>query len=461
MASNRENFGSRTTAVLAMAGSAIGLGNIWRFPYMVGQNGGAAFIIVYLLCAVMLCIPIFIAESIIGKRTQQSTFPAMDKLAPGTSWKWMGLLTVFTPLIILSYYSVVGGWSIEYLFKSLTFSFTDPAVSRDGHSAIFGNFITGTWKPLFLHTLFMAINAVVVIAGVRKGIEKFTKITTPVLFVLVLMIMVYSLTLPGAAAGIEYMVEPDFSKLTGAAMLSAMGQSFFSLSLGVGCILTYASYLKKSENLLATGLYTSVFDVLFAIIAGFAIMPAVFAAGIEPGAGPGLIFETLPFIFSTMGSSAPMVSNIVAILFFVTILFAALTSSVSMLETGVAWLVDEKKMSRTKATLILFSGCWALGVLCSLSYGPLADFHIFGATIFDLCDHMTSDFLMTFGSLLFVLFVGWKMKKSDVKDEFTNGGTLKGNARIFDVVYFFIRFIAPVVIVVIFATNLLEKLHLL
>lgn len=455
MAVDRGNFGSRFAAIMAMAGSAIGLGNIWRFPYIVGQNGGAAFIIVYLLSAVMLCIPIFLAESIIGKRTQLSTFGAMEALSPGTKWKWMGFLTVFTPLIILSYYSVVGGWSIEYLFKSLQFAFTDPEVSREGHSAIFGAFITSPWKPVILHTAFMAINAAVVLGGVKKGIEKFTTITTPVLFVLVVLIMVYSLTLPGAGAGVEYMLRPDFSKLTPQAMLSAMGQSFFSLSLGVGCILTYASYLRREENLLTTGLSTAVFDLVFAIIAGFAVMPAVFAAGIEPAAGPGLIFETLPYIFSTLGMRAPVLSNAVAILFFTTILFAALTSSISMLETGVAYLVDERKMSRGKAVAILFTGCWALGVLCSLSFGRLSDFHVLGSTIFDLCDHMTSDFLMTFGSLLFVLFVGWKMDRKTVESEFTNDGKFSFNARLFPLVYFFIRFVAPIVIVVIFVTNLI------
>lgn len=449
----RENFGSRLTVIFAMAGSAIGLGNIWRFPYMVGQNGGAAFIIVYLLSAMILCIPIFLSESIIGKRTQLSTFGAMDALAPGTKWKWIGGLTVFTPLIIISYYSVVGGWSIDYFLRSLTFAFSDPAISQDQHSAIFGNFVSSAWGPLFFHTLFMGINALVVMAGVKAGIEKFTKITTPVLFVLVVVIMIYSLTLPGASAGIEYMLKPDFSKLTGSAMLSAMGQSFFSLSLGVGCILTYASYIKKSENILSTGLYTAGFDIIFALIAGFAIMPAVFAAGIEPGAGPGLIFETLPFIFSTMGTEARWLSNIIAILFFLTILFAALTSSISMLETGVAYLVDEKKMKRSKATLILFSGCWLLGVFCSLSFGPLSNFHILGETIFNFCDKLTSNFLMTFGSLMFVLFLGWKMKKADVRSEFTNDGSLKFNSKIFEVFYFLVRFVAPVVIVTIFITT--------
>ena len=357
MAKDRGIFQNRFTAIMAMAGSAIGLGNIWRFPYMVGQNGGAAFILVYLFSAIFLCIPIFLAESVIGKRTHLSTFGAMEKLAPGTRWKWMGFLTVFTPLIILSYYSVVGGWSIEYFIKSLSLSFSDPAVGMEEHSAVFGGFISSVWGPLACHTLFLLVNAIVIIFGVRGGIEKFTKLTTPVLFLLIVLIMLYSVNLPGAKAGIDYLVRPDFSKLTGSALLSAMGQAFFSLSLGVGCILTYASYLKSDENLLATGVFTSLFDLLFAIIAGFAIMPAVFAAGIEPGAGPGLIFETLPFIFSTMGVEAPWLCNIVAILFFLTILFAALTSSISMLEVGVAYLVDQRKMSRAKATAVLFAGC--------------------------------------------------------------------------------------------------------
>lgn len=470
MNQSRENFGSKFTAIMAMAGSAIGLGNIWRFPYMVGQNGGAAFIIVYLIAAVLLCIPIFLSESMIGRRTQSSTFDAMDKLVPGTNWKWLGFLTVFTPLIIFSYYSVVGGWSIEYLLKAVSGSLITPelrsaaaagaaseAIVKEQLSAIFGTFITATWAPLIFFTLFMAVNAVVVIGGIKGGIEKFTKITTPVLFVLILLIMVYSLSLPGSIEGVKYLVKPDFSKMTSSAILSAMGQAFFSLSLGVGCILTYASYIKKEDNLLSTGLSTVIFDLFFALIAGFAIMPAVFAAGIEPGAGPGLIFETLPFIFAKMGVNVPALSYVVAVLFFVTILFAALTSSISMLETGVAYMVDHKNMSRVKATLIIVAGCWTLGILCSLSYGPLADFKILNLTVFDFCDKMTSDFLMTFGSVLFTVFLGWRMSKETVRDEFTNGGTLKTNAKIFDFIYFMIKYVAPVVIVVIFVSNLLLK----
>ena len=457
MAKERGNFDSRFAAIMAMAGSAIGLGNIWRFPYIVGQNGGAAFILVYLLSALFLCVPIFISESIIGKRTQLSTFGAMEALAPGSRWKWLGFFTVVTPLIILSYYSVVGGWSIEYLVKSLTLKFTTSDLAYETHSSIFGGFISSVWAPLICHTLFMAGNAVVVIAGVRGGIEKFTKFTTPLLFVLIVLIAIYSVILPGASDGVRYMVRPDFTKLDASSVLAAMGQAFFSLSLGVGTILTYASYMKKEENLLVTGACTSLSDLLFALLAGFAVMPAVFAAGIEPGAGPGLIFEALPFIFSKMGASVPVISSIVAILFFLTILCAALTSSISMLEVGVAYLVDQHKVDRKKATIVLASACWLLGVFCSLSFGPLQDFHIFGRTLFDFCDHLTSDFLMTFGSLLFVIFVGWRMKKSDVKEEFLAGSTGKAHGRMFGIVYFFIRFVAPLAITLIFISNLLMK----
>lgn len=433
---------------MAMAGSAIGLGNIWRFPYMVGQYGGAVFIVVYLTACIFLSLPILLSESIIGRSTQSGTFGAMEKLAPGTAWKWLGLLTVFSPLIILSFYSVVGGWSIEYLWQSVTSGFGDDV------STLFGSFISAPWGALACHTIFLALTAIIVLAGVKSGIEKFNKVSLPVLFILIIVIMVYSLNLPGASSGVSYMLKPDFSKLTPSVVAAAMGQSFFSLSLGVGTILTYSSYMKKSDNILTTGLGSAGFDLLFALLAGFAIMPAVFAAGIEPGAGPGLIFETLPFIFAKMGAAAPVVSRIISILFFVTIVIAALTSSISMCEVGVAYLVEEKGMSRLKATLLIFAGTWTLGTLCSLSFGPLSEVHLFGDTIFDFCDKLTSNYLMTFGSLLFVLFVGWKMDRAAVCREFTNNGTLRANSFLFGLLYFLIRYIAPVVILIIFVTSL-------
>jgi len=447
MAQEREQFKNSLTAVMAMAGAAIGLGNIWRFPYMVGQNGGAAFIIVYLLSSLLLAIPVLLAESIIGRNTGLGTFGAMEKIAPGSRWKWMGLLTIVSPLIILSYYSVVGGWSIQYLIKACATGFGENATS------FFSTFISSTWSPLLFHTLFLLLTGIIVLAGVTSGIEKFNKLSLPLLFVLVVALAAYSISLPGSSEGVRYLLKPDFSKLDGSAVASAMGQSFFSLSLGVGTILTYSSYMKKDGNILVNGLGTAGFDLIFAYIAGFAIMPAVFAAGIKPDAGPSLVFETLPFIFGKISATSPLLSRIMSVLFFLTCVFAALTSSISMYEVGVSYLVDEKKMSRPKAVALIFGGTWSLGTLCSLSFGPLSGLLIFGSPIFDFCDKLTSNFLMTFGALLFVIFVGWKMKKSEVEREITNDGTK--NRKSFRPIFFIIRYVAPVLILI----NCLANFH--
>ena len=447
----RERFGSRFAVIAAMAGSAVGLGNIWRFPYVLGQYGGAAFILVYIAASLLVALPIFFAESVIGRRSGRDTYGAMQMLAPGTAWKWAGLLTILSPLLILSYYSVVGGWSVEFLFKSLSFSFTEKAAAEEV-SGYFGKFISSTWQPLLSHTLFMALVAGVVLGGVKNGIERFSKVAMPLLFVLILFIVGYSLTLPGSRAGVEYLVKPDFSKLTADAYAAALGQAFFSLSLGVGTVLTYASYVKKEENLVVSGVGTAVSDLLFAMIAAFAVMPAVFAAGIEPGSGPGLVFQTLPYIFNTMSQAMPITSALVSIAFFLTILAAALTSAISMLEVGVAYLVDEKGMERRKATLLLALGTWLLGVLCSLSFGPLAGVKLLGLRFFDFLDSLCSVWLLPLGGLLFTLFVGWWMSKADVRDELTNGGTC--NVRLFGLVYFLMRYLAPVGIVTVFLTNL-------
>ena len=450
--SERESFGSQFAVIMAMAGSAVGLGNIWRFPYMVGEQGGAAFIIVYILSSFILALPIFLAESVIGRRSRSGTFGAMQKLAPGTRWKWLGLLTVISPIIILSYYSVVGGWSVEFLFKSFALDFTG---STDAEvTGFFGRFISSTWQPILAHTVFLGLVAAIVLAGVKKGIENFTKITMPVLFVLVVVIAVYSLTLPGAQKGVSYLLKPDFSKITAGTVAAAMGQAFFSLSLGVGTILTYASYVRKDEDILASGVGTAVSDLLFAILAGFAVMPAVFAASIAPGAGPGIVFETLPFIFNKMGVSLPWLSAVIAVLFFLTILVAALTSAISMMEVGVAYLTEEKGFKRGGAVAAITGFAWVVGVLCSLSFGPLSGVNLLGNSIFDFLDKLCSNWLLPAGGLLFTLFVGWKMSRADVYDEFTNGGALRGNVRLFPLVWFLLRYVAPIGIAVVFVTNL-------
>lgn len=445
MENKRETFGSRLAVVMAMAGSAIGLGNIWRFPYLAGQYGGAAFILVYALSSFVLALPIFWAESIIGRRGGGNTFGALEKLAPGTRWKSLGLLTVLTPIVLLSYYSVVGGWSVDYLFKACTLSFQGDV------QGLFQRFISSPWEPVIMHTVFLSATAAIVILGVKNGIEKFTKLTMPLLFVLIVVIVIFGLTLPGARAGAEYLLKPDFSKINAQTVAIAMGQAFFSLSLGVGTILTYASYVSKKENLFISGMGTAVSDFLFALLAGFAVMPAVFSAGIAPHEGAGLVFDTLPHIFSRMQS---WVGAVVAILFFLTVLVAALTSSISLLEVGVAYLSEEKGMSRVRATVVLGLVAWAVGILCSLSFGPLSSFKLMGLSLFDFLDNLVATWLMPVGGLLFVIFVGWKMSKDDVRDEFTSGGTC--NVRLFNWVYFLMRYLAPVGIAVVFVTTLLN-----
>ena len=446
---SRDSFGSRFGALVAMAGSAVGLGNLWRFPYLVGENGGAAFIIVYIVFVFLLCLPIFISEFVVGRRSQKNAYAAFRDLSGGSAWRWVGLFTIIVPLIVLSYYSVIGGWSVEYLLKSLTLSFTGEATQSVFHS-MFTDFVSSTWAPLFAHTAFLGATTLIVMVGIKGGIEKFSKIMMPILFFMVLAIAVYSLTLPGASAGLDYLFNPDFSKITGKACAAALGQAFFSLSLGFGTIMTYASYVSKKENILFQSTATAVSDLMFALIAGIAIMPAVFAFGLDPQSGAGLVFETLPFVFGQMPAG-----GFVAILFFLALLVAALTSSISMLEVAVAYLVEEKKFSRIGACVLLFVICWVVGALCSLSFGPLSHIRIDGGNLFDFFDNLSSNILMTLGSLLTVLFVGWRMKKSDVYDEFTNGGILSSNAKIFGVLWFLIRYICPLVIAVIFISGLI------
>ena len=449
----RENFGSRMAVIMAFAGSAIGLGNIWRFPYLVGQDGGAAFVIIYVLCTLVISLPIFFAESVVGRRSGANCRGAFIELGKGTAWPYLGFLMVFTPLWIVSYYSVVGGWSLEYLIQALRLDFV--RLGPDAVSGSFERFISGTLAPRVCHLAFLAVTVTIVALGVKSGIEKFSKICLPILFVLVVLIAVYSLTLPGAQKGVAYLFKPDFSKLTLQSCLDALGQSFFSLSLGMGIIITYSSYVSKKENLMASGVGTAISDLLFAILAGVAIMPAVFAAGIEPGSGPGLIFDTLPYIFAEMGLKMPWVSSIAAILFFVTILFAALTSSVSLIEVGVAYLTEERGFKRGWACVLLFAVTGALGVLCSLSFGPLSDVKLFGMGFFDLFDTFASNVLLTVGGLLVVLFVGWKLTRADVFDELTNGGTKARNVRLFKFFWFLIRYVAPVGVAVLIISTLL------
>lgn len=446
---SRDSFGSRFGALVAMAGSAVGLGNLWRFPYLVGENGGAAFIIVYILLSFLICLPIFISEFVVGRRSQKNAYAAFRDLSGGSAWRWVGLFTIIVPLIVLSYYSVIGGWSVDYLLKSVTFSFTG-GESQSAMATMFSDMVSSTWVPLLAHTGFLLATMLIVVVGIKDGIEKFSKVMMPLLFVIVIAIAIYSVTLPGAKAGLDYLFNPDFSKINGEAIAAALGQAFFSLSLGFGTIMTYASYVDKKENIMFQSTATAVSDLMFALIAGTAIMPAVFAFGINPQSGPGLVFETLPYVFGQMPAG-----GFIAILFFLALLVAALTSSISMLEVAVAYLVEEKNLSRIGACVVLFVICWVVGAVCSLSFGPLSHVEIAGGNIFDFFDDLSSNILMTLGSLLTVLFVGWRLKKTDVYDEFTNGGAISRNAKIFGVLWILIRYVCPLAIIAIFISGLL------
>ena len=435
----RENFGGRAAVIMALAGSAIGLGNIWRFPYMVGENGGAAFILVYILASLLLLLPIFLAEAVIGRRSRSNAFGAMKALAPHSRWKWTGLFAVLTPMIVLSYYSVVGGWALGYFGTSLTGGFlqSDPEALH----GVFASFLGSSWKPVVCFTAFLAISCLIVAGGVKSGIEKFSKYCIPVLFLMIVTMAVFSLSLPGAGEGVRYLIRPDFSKLTASAVAAAVGQGFFSLSLGMGIVITYSSYVKPSENLVASGTGTAIADLLFALLAGFAVMPAVFAAGIEPAAGPGLVFETLPYIFAKMGVDLPFLSAVAAFLFFAALLIAALTSSISLTEVCVAYLVEERGLKRGWACLLTFLVTWLLGLCC-----------VFGPGVLDFLDSFSSNVLMTLGGLLCVVFVGWIMPREAVRDEITNGGTV--NRRTFRLLYFLMRYLAPLAVLSIFLSNL-------
>jgi len=453
MKTKRENFGGRMAVIAAFAGSAIGLGNIWRFPYLVGENGGAAFILVYIVFTLILSLPIFLAESAIGRSSQANCRAAIGFLVPGKVGKMFGLLMVLTPLWVVSYYSVVGGWSLDYLAQACHLDFVH--ATPDQMNGGFERFIARPWLPLIFHLVFMGITVAVVAFGVKGGIEKFCKWSIPTLFVIIVFLVVYSLTLPGSFKGVEYLLKPDFSKVTSHTFIDALGQSFYSLSLGMGIIITYSSYVKPNENMMVAGLGTAVSDLLFAILAGFAIIPAVFSAGIEPGTGPTLIFDTLPFIFSSLAQHAPILSAVAAILFFLAIFIAALTSSISLMEVGVAYLTEERGMKRGWACVLLFVLCGAFGALCSLSFGPLSHVKLFGLNLFDFADSTASNVLMVLGGLICVILAGWVMPRSALFRELTNGGVLRKNARLFPMTLFLMRYVAPIGILLLILSSAL------
>ena len=446
----RGNFGSKLGVILASAGSAVGLGNIWRFPYETGNHGGAAFILIYLGCILLLGLPIMIAEFLIGRHSQANTARAYQILAPGTQWRWVGRMGVLAGFLILGYYSVVAGWTLEYIFEAVSNSFAGKTPAEFISS--FQSFSSNPWRPALWLTLFLLATHFIIVKGVEKGIEKSSKIMMPTLFIIILILVGCSVTLPGAGKGIEFLLKPDFSKVDGNVFLGAMGQAFFSLSLGMGCLCTYASYFSKNTNLTRTAFSVGIIDTFVAVLAGFIIFPAAFSVGIQPDAGPSLIFITLPNVFQQAFSGIPILAYIFSVMFYVLLALAALTSTISLHEVVTAYLHEEFNFTRGKAARLVTTGCILLGILCSLSLGVTKEFTIFGLGMFDLFDFVTAKLMLPLGGLLISIFTGWYLDKKLVWSEITNNGTLK--VPTYKLIIFILKYVAPIAISGIFIKEL-------
>lgn len=438
----RGNFGTKIGVILATAGSAVGLGNIWRFPYMTGQDGGAAFIIVYLVCVLLLGIPGMIAEFIVGRHGAANAATAYARMGGKRSWAALGFVGALTSLIILGFYSVIAGWCLQYLFASIMGNLSGDAAYVN---AYFTKFSSNPVEPLLWTLVFIVLTHLVVVRGVRKGIEKMSNILMPTLFILLLVIVVVSCSLPDAGKGISFLFKPDFSKVTKSVFLDGLGQAFFSLSLGTACLCTYASYFTRQTNLLKSSAQIVGIDTLVAILAGLMIFPAAFSVGVNPDSGPQLIFITLPNVFQQAFS--PVLGYIIGILFYALLALAALTSTISMHEIGTSLFFEELHISRSKGAVIETLIAVVIGMLCSLSCGAV-DITVFGKSFLNFCDFLTSNILLPLGSFFTCILVGWIAPRKIVKDEFTNWGTVSQG--FYGIWLFFIRFISPVCIAVVF-----------
>ena len=444
----RGNFGSKLGIVLATAGSAVGLGNIWRFPYMTGQNGGAAFLLMYVACILLLGVPGMISEFIVGRNAQTNAASAYDKLSKGRPWKLVGHLGILTSTIILGFYAVVAGWCLQYLFASISGQVQGDAQYVQQY---FVDFSSSAWKPVVYGLLFILITHLIVVRGVQHGIEKASKLLMPILLILLIVLVVASCMLPGAVEGIKFLLKPDFSKLSSDVMLEALGQAFFSLSLGTACLCTYASYFSRDTNLLNSAGQIALLDSLIALLAGLLIFPAAAAVGISADSGPSLIFITLPNVFQQAFGSLPVVGYVVSIMFYALLVFAALTSTISMHEIGTAFFTEEFHMPRKYAAWVLTIVASVLCLLCSWSVGAF-DIKVLGLSLMDFCDQLTANFMLPLGGMLACLYVGWYIPRQVVHDEFTNYGQL--NQNFYRIYLFAVRYVCPVCITLVFLHQL-------
>ena len=440
---SRGQWQSRVGFIAAAAGSAIGLGNIWRFPYIVGRYGGGAFVIVYIIFLLLIGYPIMNSELILGRKTQRNAVGAFRTLAPGTPWQIVGWMGVASGFIILSYYSVIGGWGISYIFKTATYMASDA-----DHVSIFTDFITSPIAPLIWHAVFMAMTIGIVMAGVEEGIERYSKFLMPALGIILLILILRSVTLPGATEGLAFYLKPDFSKFSAEGLLAAMGQVFFSLSLGMGCMITYGSYLSKDEDIPTNAAYIVTFDTLMALLTGLMIFPAAFAFGMQPDQGPGLTFITVPAIFNAMGPSGMFFGT----LFFILLVIAALTSAISLLEVVTAYVVDEREWDRKKAALFVGLLIFALGIPSSLGQGIWSHIKLIrGMDFLDTFDFLASDTLLPLGGMLIAIYSGWVWGTEKMREEGNLGARSIKLGRFFDIT---VKIIAPIFIFIIFLNSI-------
>ena len=442
--SERGNFGSKIGIVLATAGSAVGLGNVWRFPYMTGENGGAAFILIYIACILMLGLPGMLAEFIVGRHAQANAARAYDKLSGGRPWKLVGYLGILTSTIILGFYAVVAGWCLQYLYASVVGQTLGTA---DYVKDYFVAFSSDPLKPVVWGIAFVLITHLVIVLGVRRGIERASKWLMPILLILLLVLVVASCMLPGSVEGVKFLLMPDFSKLTSNVFLEALGQAFFSLSLGTACLCTYASYFSHNTNLLRSAGQIVFLDTIIAILSGLMIFPAAFSVGVNPDSGPSLIFITLPNVFAQAFSAVPQVGYAISIMFYALLVFAALTSTISMHEIGTAFFTEEFRQPRRKSAWIITVVASVLCLFCSWSVGAY-DIQVVGLSLMDFCDQLTANFMLPLGGMLTCLFVGWYIPRQVVFDEFTNDG--RHNRAFFRIFLFAVRYVCPLAIALVF-----------
>lgn len=440
----RALWGSRLGFILAAAGSAVGLGNIWKFPYITGNNGGGAFVLVYLICITLVGLPIMMAELMIGRHTRRDAVGAFISLEGRRSpWQLAGWVSILAAFVILSYYSVVAGWTLDYLFRALTGSFSAVPGTASSQittqiNAMFEGLEKNGFRQVLWHFTFIGLCLGIVIGGVQKGIERWSKILMPVLLGLLVLLFINGMLSDGARQGLEFMFRPDFHKLTPGAVLEALGHAFFTLSLGMAAMITYGSYLSRQENLFGASLRIALLDTGIALMAGLAIFPIVFSAGMQPGAGPGLVFKTIPMVFSSLPGG-----NILALLFFLLLAFAALTSAISLLESQVAYLIDERGWNRKRATAALAALAFVVGIPSALSSNLLTHLTPIGKLgVFDSIDLIASNYLLPISGLLTAVYVGWFWSGHEEKDELLAGGS----AWVYPTWHFLIRFVAPVAV---------------